>query len=192
MHDGKPHDYTQRGLPQLPAWFFQLHGKEVPDDAPDLPPPPGFADLMARRQAADTTAEAAAAEVAPGDVPALEPPALLPASPEPATADGTAPAPLVKTEILPGPAVADGPVRYCRRCGYVKSPVPAPGHVLQCLGGVAAPAPAPDIAWAVEVRDQDGQVVDVFSVVMPATAATLETALDGALTKVRNGQETRS
>ena len=83
-------------------------------------------------------------------------------------------------------------MRYCRRCGYVKSPVPAPGHVTQCLDGAAPPAPAPDIAWAVEVRDQDGQVVDVFSVVMPATAATLETALDGALTEVRNGQETRS
>jgi hypothetical protein len=186
LRDGKPFDYTVRGLPQLPAWFFQLHGQPVPDDAPDLAPPKGFAALMARRQQAALTAEFADVEPPglPGGVDQVRA--------DPATAAGTAPDPVVKTEALPGPAVADGPVRYCKRCGYVKSPVPGRGHILTCLGGVAPAAPDPDIAWAVEVRDQDGQVVDVINVIMPAARATLESALDGALTEVRNGQEARS
>ena len=44
------HDYTHRGPPPLPAWFYVLQGQPVPDDAPRTQPPPGFAELMAKRR----------------------------------------------------------------------------------------------------------------------------------------------
>ena len=65
---GGGHDYTHRGPPPLPAWFYVLQGQPVPDDAPRTPPPTGFAELMAKRRGArpDGDSDQAAAAGQPG------------------------------------------------------------------------------------------------------------------------------
>lgn len=61
------HDYDEQSpgrLRQLPAWWFVLTGKDVPDDAPRDPPPPGFEQTMTRIRKANALREEAAAELA--------------------------------------------------------------------------------------------------------------------------------
>src|SRR5260370_28483545 len=92
---GGRHDYTHRGLPPLPAWYYLLHGQPVPDDAPRTQPPSGFAALMAKRRGDSPDSDSGLT------VPA-GPPGTAQAGPDDATAPAPAPA---ATEPPRGPAI---------------------------------------------------------------------------------------
>jgi hypothetical protein len=137
---GGSHDYTHRGVPPLPAWFYVLQGQPVPDDAPRTQPPPGFAALMAKRSgdSPDSTGD----EVVPAERPGGGPPspadATAPAAPPPSAAEPAVPR---RRRPRPArPATARPPeasprpepeAQWCGRCGYRTD---APGHKMTCLG----------------------------------------------------------
>jgi hypothetical protein len=136
------HDYSPRGPAQLPAWYFELHGQPVPDDAPRTPPPAGFAALMDRRaarpdpDAAGDTGSASAGQDDPST--AAPPPPARPAPPNrrrPAERRPDEPATLAppRREPCQSPAAAAAP-EWCGTCGYQIRPVAARGHQITCLG----------------------------------------------------------
>lgn len=106
---GDRHDYTYRGLPPLPAWYYVLHGEPVPDDAPRTSPPPGFAALMAKRRGPGPDGESA-------QTTATGQPGTGQAGPDPVTA----PASPSETEA-----------QWSGKCGYRTD---ARGHEMACLG----------------------------------------------------------
>jgi hypothetical protein len=144
---GGSHDYTHRGPAPLPAWYYVLLGKPVPDDAPRTPPPPGFGALLAKRRGASpdsASGQMVAAgrpgtgQAIPDDTTAPAPPAAE-AAPEPARrrqrrprparpAPASTPGPAPPAEPTPPPAAT---AQWCGKCGYRTD---APGHKMTCLG----------------------------------------------------------
>jgi hypothetical protein len=143
--DGPPawrpdHDYAHRDGGQLPAWYFELQGQPVPDDAPRTPPPRGFADLMARRRAASLAAGMVGgegwdplgrAELDGDDVPGPQRKAA--AGQQDPQASRPEPGPAAPRKPRGSPAAEPAP-EWCGTCGYQVRPVPARGHKITCLG----------------------------------------------------------
>jgi hypothetical protein len=147
---GDGHDYTYRGLPPLPAWYYVLHGEPVPDDAPRTPPPAGFAELMAKRSDAGPDSDSdqtvrpgqqpGTGPAGPGGPAAASPAALEPARPAtgPARRQRRRPRaarPATASAAQPGPPAEPPPpapeAQWCGKCGYRTD---APGHKMTCLG----------------------------------------------------------